>query len=101
MPPNVNRLPIRASLLGRYADKIQGVLRCYDRLVLQGTRPGFCEPWHDKKTGRTFLKPDSGRCLHYYFYFLDTVWGLCYLRVPTWCPFRLQCYFNGHNYLAQ
>jgi hypothetical protein len=20
--------------------------------------------------------------------------------VPTWCPFRLQIYFNGHNYLA-
>jgi hypothetical protein len=26
--------------------------------------------------------------------------GLCYLRVPTWCPFRLQFYFNGHNALA-
>jgi len=25
---------------------------------------------------------------------------LCYLRVPTWCPFRLQFYFNGHNLLA-
>lgn len=23
-----------------------------------------------------------------------------YVRVPTWCPFRLQIYFNGHNYLA-
>jgi len=23
------------------------------------------------------------------------------LRVPTWCPFRLQFYFNGHNWLAR
>lgn len=25
---------------------------------------------------------------------------LCYLRVPTWAPFRLQFYFDGHNFLA-
>ena len=25
------------------------------------------KPWHDKKTGKTYLKPDRGRCLHYYF----------------------------------
>jgi hypothetical protein len=58
------------------------------------------KPWHDKTTHRTFLKPDSGKCLHYYFYFIDEELGLCYMRVPTWCPFRLQFYFNGHNRLA-
>jgi len=26
--------------------------------------------------------------------------GLCYVRVPTWLPCRLQVYFNGHNWLA-
>jgi hypothetical protein len=81
-------------------------------LVARGERPGLvhvisamesCEsyqPWHDKASGKTFLKPDSGKCLHYYFYFMDEVLGLCYLRVPTWCPFRLQFYCNGHNWLA-
>jgi DNA-binding Lrp family transcriptional regulator len=58
-------------------------------------------PWHDKRTHKTFLKPSSGKCLHYYFYFIDEQLGLCYLRVPTWCPFRLQFYFNGHNWLAR
>ena len=58
-------------------------------------------PWHDKKKGHTTLKPTSGKCLHYYFYFIDESFGLCYLRVPTWAPFRLQVYFNGHNWLAQ
>lgn len=58
------------------------------------------KPWHDKKTGQTYLKFDSGKCIHYYFYFIDEQLGLCYLRVPTWCPFRLQFYGNGHNWLA-
>jgi len=57
-------------------------------------------PWFDKKSGKTSLKPADGKCLHYYFYYLDPELGLCYLRVPTWVPFRLQFYFNGHNQLA-
>jgi hypothetical protein len=175
-----------ASLLDRYADRIRGVLSCYDRVVVHGTIPGvgfaagmtsylnahgirifdyarFAEPlrdeiranaervadehgidiefvrrahalrkedrirevldqrgeepglvhilsameacptykpWHDKKTHKTFLKRDGGKCLHYYFYFIDEELGLGYVRVPTWCPFRLQVYFNGHNVLA-
>jgi hypothetical protein len=60
-------------------------------LAVRGDHPGLvhvisamesCEsykPWHDKVSGRTFLKPDSGKCLHYYFYFIDQ--ELCYLRV--------------------
>jgi hypothetical protein len=169
----------------RHASKIQGVLSCMDRIVLNGTIPGICyadgmtnflktqgirifdytkwaeplrdeirvnaerlatensleihflrkknfrkedyvaqiikqrgsqpglvyifsamesctsyKPWHDKKTHNTYLKPDSGRCLHYYFYFIHPELGLCYLRVPTWAPFRLQFYYNGHNELA-
>jgi len=58
------------------------------------------EPWHDKKTGKTYIRRDSGKCLHYYFYFTDPRLGLCHLRVPTWAPFRLQFYYNGHNQLA-
>ncbi len=58
------------------------------------------KPWHDKQTHATFFKYDSGRCLHYYVYFIDKEFGLCYLRIPTWAPFRLQFYFNGHNWLA-
>ena len=59
------------------------------------------KPWHDKQTHKTFLLPDSGKCLHYYFYFMDAELGLVYLRVPTWSPFRLQFYCNGHSWLAR
>lgn len=59
------------------------------------------KPWHDKASHKTYLKPEDAKCLHYYFYFIDEELGLCYLRVPTWCPFRLQFYFNGHAWLAR
>lgn len=172
-------------LTERYADRISGVLSCYDRMIIQGTLPGLCfpkgmtsylhaqkirifdyakwaeplreqlranaetlaaehqvkiefmrshhtrkeaviekvlqqrgstpglvhilsamescaayKPWYDKASGQCYLKPDQGKCLHYYFYFIDEELGLCYLRVPTWAPFRLQFYCNGHNWLA-
>jgi hypothetical protein len=82
-------------------------------LAVRGAHPGLVhiisameacnayKPWHDKQTHRTFLRPDTGKCLHYYFYFMDAELGLIYLRVPTWCPFRLQFYCNGHSWLAR
>ena len=61
--------------------------------------PAF-RPWHDKVSGRTGVKFTQGKCLQFYFYFVHERLGLCYLRVPTWLPFRLQFYFNGHAWLA-
>ena len=58
-------------------------------------------PWHDKQSGKTYLRPDTGKCLHYYFCFMDADLGLIHLRVPTWAPFRLQFYCNGHGWLAR
>jgi hypothetical protein len=61
---------------------------------------GSYKPWHDKQSGKTFLKGAQSKCLHYYFYFIDPYLGYGYIRVPTWCPFKLQVYINGHNILA-
>jgi len=78
----------------------------------RGTEPGLVhiisvmegctsyKPWHDKVTHKTFLKYDQGKCLTYYFYFIDELLGLCYVRVPTWLPFKLQIFFNGHTWLS-
>lgn len=97
---------IRKSKGFRKEDRVQKILQ--DR----GDHPGLVhifsamesckayQPWHDKQTAKTFVRRTQGRCLHYYFYFIDEDLGLCYLRVPTWCPFRLQFYYNGHNWLA-
>jgi hypothetical protein len=112
---NTNRLAAEHNLEIEFIRKIKAFRkekRIKEIIKERGDHPGLVHifsamescvsyrPWHDKKTGKTFLKPDSGRCLHYYFYFIDKEFGLCYLRVPTWCPFRLQFYFNGHSWLA-
>ena len=90
----------------RKEDKIKKILK------KRGNKPGIVHifsametcyayrPWHNKVTHQTYLKPTTGKCIHYYFYFIDEELGLCYVRVPTWCPFQLQIYFNGHNVLA-
>jgi len=62
---------------------------------------GSYKPWHNKKTGKTYLKGTQAKCLHYYFYFIDPYLGYGYIRVPTWCPFKLQVYINGHHMLAK
>jgi hypothetical protein len=54
----------------------------------------------DKASGKSYLKQVTTKCLHYYFYFIDELLGLGYVRVPTYPPFMLQIYFNGHNWLA-
>ena len=90
----------------RKEDRIKSIL------AVRGEHPGLVwvfsalepcttyRPWFDKTAKRAYLRPDDGKCLHYYFYFIDEELGLCYVRVPTWCPFRLQFYCNGHNWLA-
>jgi len=81
-------------------------------LAVRGDAPGLVhvisamescpsyKPWLDKSNGHVYLRADQGKCLHYYFYFIDEEFGLCYLRVPTWAPFALQFYCNGHSALA-
>ena len=97
---------IRAVHAFRKEDRIRAILG------RRGEQPGLVHifaalepcaaftPWHDKATGKTTLRYKDGKCLHYYFYLIDEEFGLCYLRVPTWAPFRLQFYCNGHNWLA-
>jgi hypothetical protein len=112
---NAERIAGEAGLTIEFIRKLKAFrkeARIKEILAARGDHPGLVHifsamescpsyrPWHDKTTHRTFLKPTSGKCLHYYFYFIDEQFGLCYVRVPTWAPFRLQVYFNGHAWLA-
>jgi len=111
---NAQRLAEESGLTIEYIRKsgvrkeaiIEGIIK------KRGTHPGLLhiisvmegctsyQPWHDKASHKTFLKYDSGKCLTYYFYFIDEMLGLCYVRVPTWLPFKLQIFFNGHSWLS-
>lgn len=41
------------------------------------------------------------KCLCLYFYFLDPHFGFMHVRIPTWFPFTIQIYLNGHDWLAR
>src|SRR5271165_1624903 len=82
-------------------------------LQQRGDRPGLvhvisameaCDaykPWHDKQTHKTFLRPDSGTCLHYYFYVLDAKFGLIYLcTAPGFLDTRLLLSGRPHDGLV-
>jgi len=113
---NAERLAADAGLQIEFIRKFKA-FRKEDRVLAilaeRGDHPGLVHifsametcssyrPWHDKASGKTFFKPITGKCLHYYFYSIDEQFGLCYVRVPTWAPFRLQVYFNGHGWLAR
>jgi hypothetical protein len=59
--------------------------RCYK--VGKNHDPGFLQlPW------------SPGKCQHFYVYFIDARFGL---GIPTWAPFRLQAYCNGHDWLER
>jgi hypothetical protein len=57
-------------------------------LAVRGDAPGLVhvlsamgtcatyQSWHDKASGRTFLRSDTSKCLHYYFYWMDRELGL-------------------------
>jgi hypothetical protein len=110
-----------ASLAAAAAIAIEHIAKAHIRkedvvakvLAQRGDHPGLvhiisameaCEayrPWHDKQTRTTSVRPDSGKCLHYSFYFQGAKFGLVHLRVPTWTPFRLQFFCNRHSWLAR
>ena len=113
---NAERLAGEAGLQIEFIRKLKAFRkedRIQEILTERGDHPGLVHifsametcssyrPWYDKASGKTLFKPITGKCLHYYFYFIDEQFGLCYLRVPTWAPFRLQVYFNGHGWLAR
>jgi hypothetical protein len=101
---------IKIEHIGRGGIRKEAVV---DRVLQQrGNHPGLVhilsamescsryQPWCNKATGEVSVKRREGKCLHYYFYFMDPEFGLVHLRVPTWAPFRLQFCCNGHSWLA-
>jgi hypothetical protein len=96
---------IRKSHAFRKEDKIEkivkergeeeGIVHIFSVLEVNKTY----QPWHDKERGKIYFKHDNTKCLTYYFYFIDREFGLCFIRVPTIAPFKVDFYFNGHNWL--
>ena len=62
--------------------------------------PSF-DIFKNKKGYKLELVQRQRKCLHFYFYFIDADLGLCYFRVQSFFPFRVQIYFNGREQLAR
>ena len=48
------------------------------------------KPGHNKQTHKTYLRPDSGKCRHYYFYFMSAFRSCASdcNETPSWTPNR-------------
>lgn len=55
----------------------------------------------DKFSKQLKLVPDSGKCLHLYFYYNDPEFGFMHVRLQTWLPFTIQVCINGREYLGK
>ena len=47
------------------------------------------------------IKACRKRFLHHYWYVLDPIMGPMSIRVASYFPFNVTCYFNGHSFVAQ
>ena len=60
------------------------------------------EPRHTPPSGDDYrlIKRANKRFLHYYFYVLDPIMGPMSLCVASYLPFSVNCFMNGHSFLA-
>jgi hypothetical protein len=55
----------------------------------------------NRETRHLDLKPALRKCLHWYLYFLDPVWGLCHVRIQSWLPLTVHVCINGREWLCR
>jgi hypothetical protein len=72
-----------------------GIVKIYSSMELCDSY----SPYFNKEKNSSVLRLRNSKCIHYYIYLIDKVLGLCFFKIPTWLPCRVQFYFNGHNYL--
>lgn len=58
-------------------------------------------PATPRRAATTTGSSSAPRFLHYYFYILDPVMGPMSLCVGSYLPFTVNCFLNGHSYVAQ
>ena len=57
--------------------------------------------FRDARTREIRLRRRPRKCLHYYFYFDDSRFGLSQVRLQTWFPFNTNVVLNGREWLAR
>ena len=55
----------------------------------------------EREGGRLEVRTKHGKCLQFYFYFIDPEFGFMHVRVQSWLPYKVQVYVNGRDWLAR
>src|SRR2546426_3405193 len=55
----------------------------------------------DAATKKIHLAVTERKCLHLYFYYADSEFGLMHIRLQTWLPLTIQVCLNGREWLAR
>ncbi len=55
----------------------------------------------NKTTHKLEIKCMKRKCLHYYFYYLDRVYGFMFVKLQTWFPFTITVYINGRELMKK
>lgn len=55
----------------------------------------------DPATFHLHLVSEQRKQLHWYLYYLDSEFGMMFVRIQSWWPFTIQIYINGHEWLAK
>lgn len=71
-----------------------GVLSCVEPCFTYEVGP-------NAKTKHLELRRRWLKCLHYYLYFIDPVFGFGHLRLQTWFPFTMHVCINGREWLCR
>ena len=50
-------------------------------------------------SGKLVVKSCHTKCLHYYLYYLDEIYGFMFVKIQTWFPFNIQVYINGREWM--
>jgi hypothetical protein len=61
-----------------------------------------CRSFHvqrDRETKMIDLVPAYRKCLYWYLYFVDSLLGLCHVRIQSWLPFTVHICINGREWL--
>lgn len=55
----------------------------------------------NRQRGRLEVVRARRMCVHYYFYYQDSEFGLMHVRLQSWFPFEVQVYVNGREWLVR
>lgn len=97
-------------LVSPKASKEQTALKCLeDSPVTEGlictlSTVEMCNAFSvvpNKETHKLEMKYMKRKCLHYYFYYLDKVYGFMFVKLQTWFPFTITVYINGRELMKR